>query len=132
MKVLFVFPNLTLEWIDYCYTWSGAPIDMYYIEANWREANYLIGRWAIEKGIVPENTRLLSLDDPTYHKNFYFFIAKDLSRIVQEFWVYPYSALNACKDYFVWIESVEIVEPEELKDLIIKPIAEPSGENINV
>lgn len=132
MKVLFIFPGHTLEWIDYCYSCNGVPVDMYYIEANWKEAIYLIERWAVDHNIVPENTRLLSLDDPDHHKNFYFFIAKDLSRIVQTFWVYPYSALNPWKDNFIWIESVEISEPEELKDLIVEIITEPPEESINV
>ncbi|HLG28279.1 MAG TPA: hypothetical protein VI423_10880 [Paenisporosarcina sp.] len=108
MKVLFYLPNCTLgELPSGEYYWSANVVDCYWVEATWHEAQNLIGE-AIDVGAVPKNTRLVAMDDPRDHENFYFLVAKDISRLMQMFWVWHCSAMNRIKDEFVWIEPFEI------------------------
>ena len=122
MKVLFVWPDCPLGSDNGSITsvsWRCPKVDCYYVEAKYGGAIFLVDQ-AKELKIVSEDQWLAARDDPEDHKEYYFLIAKDLSRMIQLFWVWPYSGMNCSKEHFKWVKPVELDNLEELKSLVLE------------
>lgn len=107
MKAFLIYPNCTLS-ENPENSWREKPVDCFWVEASRQEAR---------KKILPPSRDLFKMDDPEDHPNFYFLIAKDLSRIIQLFWVFPYSAMHGGDNPFKKIDAFEFESLEELKNI---------------
>lgn len=100
-------------------TWSASKIGCFWIEATLQEVYCYIFNGA--EDIVSGDKQCLRLiDNPEDHPNFYFWVAKDLSRLWQSFSVFPYSGMNSMKENYIYFKPIEIKSLDELKYLDIE------------